>query len=107
MKRGRGTPIEAADTGCHTVDGSSEPAPRDDSPRGRGDSIGLGVRLVRQIKSLLRDTWFMWCFFAAFSIFLAVTQSWIFYLALALLPFSMAYFAFMRYDDQGNYRADL
>ncbi|MEZ6106890.1 MAG: hypothetical protein R3B96_12410 [Pirellulaceae bacterium] len=41
---------------------------------------------MRQIKSLLRDTWFMWCFFAAFSIFLAVTQSWIFYLRASLAP---------------------
>lgn len=60
-----------------------------------------------QIKGLLRDTWYVWCLFAAMAIGMAVASSKIFLLILVVLPFSMAYFASMRYDKDGNLRADL
>ncbi|HAN99179.1 MAG TPA: hypothetical protein DCQ98_17890 [Planctomycetaceae bacterium] len=61
---------------------------------------------MRQLTSMLRDTWYVWLMLAGFSITLSAVRSWVFLAPLAALPFCMAYFAFMRYDEDGNLRSD-
>lgn len=48
----------------------------------------------------------MWCLFTAIILFMAFARSLIFLVALVVLPFSMAYFAFMRYDEHGNRKGE-
>ncbi len=62
---------------------------------------------MNQLAGLWRDTWWVWLGFAAMAIVLGVAVGWFFYLLVLCLPVPFAYFAFNRYDDQGNEKVDL
>ena len=49
----------------------------------------------------------MWILFVTIAVVIAATTTWAFLVTLLGLPFTMAYFAFMRYDEHGNQRTDL
>lgn len=57
---------------------------------------------MNQLKGLWRDTWWLWCVFVGLVLILSVLQSFFFLLTLPALPISFCYFAFIRYDDEGN-----
>jgi hypothetical protein len=62
---------------------------------------------VNQLGGLWRDTWWVWVAFLAITIVLGTTVGAFFYLLIPCLPVPFAYFAFNRYDEQGNEKADL
>lgn len=57
---------------------------------------------MKRLLGLWRDTWWVWVIFVAQMIALGVSMSEYFLLPLAGLPISYSYFAFMRYDQDGN-----
>ncbi|SMP66009.1 hypothetical protein SAMN06265222_109170 [Neorhodopirellula lusitana] len=62
---------------------------------------------MEQLKGLWRDTWWLWCGFVAVVLAVSFLQSFFFLLTLPALPVSFCYFALIRYDDEGNEKADL
>lgn len=63
--------------------------------------------IVNQLGGLWRDTWWVWVGFVAITVILGVTVGMFFYLLIPCLPVPFAYFAFNRYDEDGNEKADL
>tara|TARA_R110002049_G_scaffold72490_7_gene187512 strand:- start:73249 stop:73437 length:189 start_codon:yes stop_codon:yes gene_type:complete len=61
---------------------------------------------VAQLKGLWRDTWFLWLGFVVLLIAMSVLLSWFFLLMSPALLVSFCYFAFIRYDEQGNEKVD-
>ncbi|WDQ15692.1 hypothetical protein [Rhodopirellula sp. P2] len=61
---------------------------------------------MEQLRGLWRDTKWVWAFFVGFIAIMAISVSWFFLLTLAGLPVSFCYFAFIRYDEHGNEKAD-
>lgn len=59
-------------------------------------------KTMAQIKGLLRDTWWLWLLFIIATFFMAFTLSRAFLLGLLVLPAMFLYFAYGRYDDDGN-----
>jgi len=62
---------------------------------------------MEQLKGLWRDTWWFWClFFFLVAVFSAFT-SLIMLIVLPCLSVSFCYFAFIRYDEDGNEKGDI
>ena len=55
-----------------------------------------------QIKGLWRDTWWIWLLFIGATIVMAFAVTFAFLLGLLILPAMFLYFAYGRYDDDGN-----
>lgn len=55
-----------------------------------------------QFKGLWRDTKWVWMSFVCFIFLMAAGISWFFLLTLPALPVSYCYFAFIRYDENGD-----
>lgn len=61
---------------------------------------------LKRLTGLWRDTWWIWVIFVAQMVALGVYMSKYFLLPLMGLPISYAYFAFMRYDEDGNEKSE-
>lgn len=61
---------------------------------------------VKRLLGLWRDTWWIWVIFIAQMVTLGLSMSWYFLLPLGGLPISYTYFAFMRYDEDGNEKSE-
>jgi len=57
--------------------------------------------LMKQLLGLWRDSWIHWVMFIAIIIALSVLLNVHFIWMLSLLPAQFAYFAFVRYDENG------
>jgi hypothetical protein len=67
-----------------------------------------GIVAVKRIKGLWRDTWWLWLFFSLMVVGIAaLLSSWFFLFVWLTLPVSFFYFAFIRYDEEGNEKVDL
>ena len=62
---------------------------------------------MNQLIGLWRDTWWVWLLFIAITLVLGVVVGWFFYLLIVCLPVPYVYFAFNRYDAEGNEKPDL
>ncbi|QDV62349.1 MULTISPECIES: hypothetical protein [Crateriforma] len=62
---------------------------------------------MEQMKGLWRDTKFVWLTFLAAIFSFALLASWFYLLLLPCLPVCFVYFAFIRYDEEGNEKADI
>ena len=62
---------------------------------------------MKQLLSLWRDTWWLWCLFVAVTLAMTFVVGQFFLLLLPCLPVVYAYFAFARYDAHGNEKPDL
>lgn len=62
---------------------------------------------MRRLIGLWRDTWWLWSGFAALTVAFALLVGYYFLLLLPCLPIPYVYFAFNRYDEDGNEKADL
>ncbi len=63
---------------------------------------------MKRIKGLWRDTWWLWLFFSLMVVGIAaLLSSWFFLFVWLTLPVSFFYFAFIRYDEEGNEKVDL
>ena len=63
--------------------------------------------MIGPLTGLWRDTWWLWVGFAAFVIGLSVFLGSYFLLLLPTLPVTYAYFAYARYDAEGNEKPDI
>ncbi|CAD76298.1 hypothetical protein [Rhodopirellula baltica] len=61
---------------------------------------------MEQFRGLWRDTKIVWMIFVSIIFAFAFFVSWYYLLLLPCLPVSFVYFAFIRYDDEGNERGD-
>lgn len=62
---------------------------------------------MNQLGGLWRDTWWVWVAFLAITFVLGSTVGLFFFLLIPCLPVPFAYFAFNRYDEDGNENPDL
>ncbi len=62
---------------------------------------------MKQLLGLWRDTWWLWLAFVVMTLGFSGFIGVYFLLLLPCLPIPFVYFAFNRYDDQGNEKADL
>jgi hypothetical protein len=62
---------------------------------------------MKQMLGLWRDTWWLWIAFVAMTIGFTFVLGIFFLLLLPCLPIPFVYFAFNRYDEHGNEKADL
>ena len=62
---------------------------------------------MKQMQGLWRDTWWVWCLFAALAIGFSLVLGKFFLLLLPCLLVPFVYFAFNRYDEDGQEKADL
>lgn len=62
---------------------------------------------MKQLLGLWRDTWWLWVVFVLMTIGFTVAVGNFFILLLPCLPIPFVYFAFNRYDEDGNEKADL
>lgn len=69
-------------------------------------SLGTSRETMEQFKGLWRDTKFVWIGFVAMTLAIAIFGSWYYLLLLPCLPVSFVYFAFIRYDEEGNEKGD-
>ncbi|QDU55404.1 hypothetical protein [Aeoliella mucimassa] len=56
---------------------------------------------------LWRDTWWVWLILAVLVIVLGVLVTWFYFVMLPALPGMFVYFAFNRYDENGNEKPDV
>lgn len=59
---------------------------------------------MNQLKSLFRDTWYLWLLVVAASVALVVFTSWFFLVNFPILLVVFIYMAHVRYDLDGNER---
>ncbi len=59
-----------------------------------------------QVRGLWRDTWWLWGLFVTLIVSFAIFDSIHFLLLLPILPGVFFYFAFNRYDEDGNEKSD-
>ena len=59
------------------------------------------------LSGLWRDTWWVWLMLAIVVIALGIAVTWFYFIMLPMLPGMFVYFAFNRYDEQGNERPDV
>jgi hypothetical protein len=59
---------------------------------------------MNRIKGLLRDTWWLWTIFLIVGAVGAIWIDWVFLAAFPISLATIAYFASVRYDDQGRPR---
>lgn len=62
---------------------------------------------MKQMLGLWRDTWWLWVGFTVVTIGFTFLLGNYFLLLLPCLPVPFVYFAFNRYDDDGNEKPDL
>ncbi len=62
---------------------------------------------MKQMLGLWRDTWWLWTAFVVLTLSFSFLIGIYFLLLLPCLPIPYVYFAFNRYDDEGNEKADL
>ena len=62
---------------------------------------------MNRLAGLWRDTWWVWVSFVVLSAILAGVVGLFFLLVIVCLPVPFVYFAFNRYDADGNEKADL
>jgi hypothetical protein len=62
---------------------------------------------MKQMIGLWRDTWWLWSAFVVLTIIFSFVVGKFFLLLLPCLPVPFVYFAYNRYDDDGNEKADL
>lgn len=62
---------------------------------------------MKQMLGLWRDTWWLWTAFVVLTLTFTFLVGSFFLLLLPCLPVPFVYFAFNRYDEDGNEKADL
>ncbi|MGI9441388.1 MAG: hypothetical protein ACR2N1_02920 [Rubripirellula sp.] len=62
---------------------------------------------MKQMLGLWRDTWWLWTAFLVMTVAFSFLLGNFFLLLLPCLPVPFVYFAFNRYDSDGNEKADL
>jgi hypothetical protein len=62
---------------------------------------------MKRLLGLWRDTWWLWTGFFLMTIAFSAVVGIFFLLLLPCLPVPFLYFAFCRYDEDGNEKADL
>ena len=62
---------------------------------------------MKRYTALWRDTWWLWTAFMVLTIVFAFVVGIFFLLLVPCLPIPFVYFAFNRYDKDGNEKADL
>ena len=62
---------------------------------------------MKQLIGLWRDTWWLWTGFVLLTIGFSLFVGKFFLLLLPCLPAPFVYFAYIRYDEDGNEKADL
>ena len=62
---------------------------------------------MKPLRGLWRDTWWLWVAFAGFIVVMAATVGFYFLLLLPTLPVTFVYFAYARYDAEGNEKPDI
>ncbi|KAA1261422.1 hypothetical protein LF1_39700 [Rubripirellula obstinata] len=62
---------------------------------------------MKQLRGLWRDTWWLWIGFVLVTIGFSFLIGKYFLLLLPCLPIPLVYFAFNRYDENGDEKADL
>jgi len=58
---------------------------------------------MKRYRTLIKDTWWLWTVFASVIIFMVTCISPIFLALIPMLVIVFFYFAFVRYDDEGNF----
>jgi len=64
-------------------------------------------RIMKQMLGLWRDTWWLWTAFLVLTAVFSLLVGSFFLLLLPCLPVPFVYFAFNRYDSDGNEKSDL
>lgn len=59
------------------------------------------------LTGLWRDTWWVWIAITALVVVLAVLVTWFYVVLLPVLPGIFVYFAYNRYDKDGNEKPDV
>ena len=59
---------------------------------------------MKRFLGLLRTTWWLWLVFAGLAVPLIVFVDPVFWVTVPIYAFTFFYFAFMRFDEQGNHR---
>jgi len=67
----------------------------------------LATAPMKQLIGLWRDTWWLWTGFVVLTVGFSFIVGKFFLLLLPCLPVPFVYFAYNRYDDDGNEKADL
>jgi len=62
---------------------------------------------MKQLIGLWKDTWWLWTGFIVLTVSFSFIVGKFFLLLLPCLPVPFVYFAYNRYDDDGNEKADL
>ncbi len=62
---------------------------------------------MKQLLGLWRDTWWLWTAFIVLTLVFSYVVGIFFLLLLPCLPVPFVYFAYNRYDEDGNEKADL
>lgn len=58
---------------------------------------------MTRFKFLLRDTWWLWLFFSILAFVMITYVNVVFLIMIPILATVFVYFAFVRYDDDGNF----
>jgi type IV secretory pathway component VirB8 len=58
---------------------------------------------MKRYRKLIKDTWWLWLIFTAIVVFMVVWVSPIFLALVPMLITVFFYFAFVRYDEDGNF----
>lgn len=62
---------------------------------------------MQPLLALWRDTWWLWIVFVATTVIMTAVVGQFFLLLIPCLPVVFVYFAFARYDAEGNEKPDL
>ena len=68
-----------------------------------GSFRALLKTIMKRYRELIKDTWWLWTIFTAIVVFMV---GWVSPIFLALVPMLITvffYFAFVRYDEDGNF----
>lgn len=61
----------------------------------------------KQLKALWKETWWLWCAMTAGILAIAYLETPAFLVTLAILPPVYVYFAFIRFDEDGDHISEL
>ncbi|MFG0254975.1 MAG: hypothetical protein ACF787_07745, partial [Rhodopirellula sp. JB053] len=67
---------------------------------------GISGTKMEQFKGLWRDTKYIWIGFVSLLFAIGMLGAWYYLLLLPCLPVAFVYFAFIRYDEEGNEKGD-
>lgn len=76
---------------------------REPSLKSIGHQLGFRNTMGR-FKSLLRDTWWLWLLFVVGGLIASTLISPIFLLIFPVSIFTFFWFAYIRYDEEGNFK---